>query len=249
MLPQHRRRGLGGLLVDGFLDWARERGAPYAVVTAFTANPAAIRLYERHGFGLHTPSRGAAPLERPEPRRHLVGQSGLDPLRHPWTHRRQVCDRAPAHVAGLVVRDVGLTRHPGAREREVEIAGAIAVRVDDLVTHAGHGQPVHPDLDTGLLERLADRADRWLLTRVDDPGHRSPRPVVAALDQEQFVAATDDRGDPRQPQQLMADSGAQLQDEVGDRHLVTLGGLRGRPHVGSARRSDRSRRLDCGSWS
>ena len=54
VLPQHRRRGLGGLLVDGFLDWARERGAPYAVVTAFTANPAAIRLYERHGFGSHT---------------------------------------------------------------------------------------------------------------------------------------------------------------------------------------------------
>ena len=36
------------------LDWARERGAPYAVVTAFTANPTAIRLYERHGFGSHT---------------------------------------------------------------------------------------------------------------------------------------------------------------------------------------------------
>jgi GNAT superfamily N-acetyltransferase len=54
VLPQHRGLGLGGLLVDAFLDWARERGAPYAVVTAFTANPTAIRLYERHGFGPHT---------------------------------------------------------------------------------------------------------------------------------------------------------------------------------------------------
>ena len=54
VLPQHRGLGLGGLLVDAFLDWARERAAPYAVVTAFTANPTAIRLYERHGFGSHS---------------------------------------------------------------------------------------------------------------------------------------------------------------------------------------------------
>ena len=54
VLPEHRGRGVGGLLVDTFLDWARERGAPYAVVTAFAANPTAIRLYEAHGFGDHT---------------------------------------------------------------------------------------------------------------------------------------------------------------------------------------------------
>jgi len=54
VLPEHRGRGLAGLLVDAFLEWARERGAPYAIVTAFAANPTAIRLYERHGFGPHT---------------------------------------------------------------------------------------------------------------------------------------------------------------------------------------------------
>src|SRR4051794_24314764 len=54
VLPAHRGLGIGGLLVDAFLDWARERGAPYAVVTAFAANPTAIALYERHGFGPHT---------------------------------------------------------------------------------------------------------------------------------------------------------------------------------------------------
>jgi len=54
VLPEHRGLGLGGRLVDAFLDWARERGAPYAVVTAFAANPTAIALYERHGFGSHT---------------------------------------------------------------------------------------------------------------------------------------------------------------------------------------------------
>ncbi len=54
VLPDHRGAGVGGLLVDAFLDWARERGAPYAVVTAFAANPGAVHLYERHGFGSHT---------------------------------------------------------------------------------------------------------------------------------------------------------------------------------------------------
>ena len=52
--PSHRGLGIGGLLVTSFLDWARERGAAYAVVTAFAANPTAIGLYERHGFGPHT---------------------------------------------------------------------------------------------------------------------------------------------------------------------------------------------------
>ncbi len=54
VLPGHRGAGVGGVLVEAFLDWARERGAPYVVVSAFAANPTAIRLYERHGFGSHT---------------------------------------------------------------------------------------------------------------------------------------------------------------------------------------------------
>jgi GNAT superfamily N-acetyltransferase len=54
VLPEHRGRGVGGLLVEAFLDWARERGARYAAVTAFAANPTAVRLYEKHGFGSHT---------------------------------------------------------------------------------------------------------------------------------------------------------------------------------------------------
>jgi GNAT superfamily N-acetyltransferase len=54
VLPAHRGAGVGGVLVDAFLGWARERGAPYAVVTAFAANPAAIHLYGRHGFAAHS---------------------------------------------------------------------------------------------------------------------------------------------------------------------------------------------------
>jgi len=45
---------VGALLVDEFLAWARERGAPHAVVTAFAANESAQRFYERQGFASHT---------------------------------------------------------------------------------------------------------------------------------------------------------------------------------------------------
>jgi GNAT superfamily N-acetyltransferase len=54
VLPEHRGSGVGALLVEEFFAWARERGAPYAVVTAFAQNPGAIRLYERHGFEPHS---------------------------------------------------------------------------------------------------------------------------------------------------------------------------------------------------
>jgi ribosomal protein S18 acetylase RimI-like enzyme len=48
--PDFRGNGVGGLLVDHFLDWARRQGARKASVTAFAANEGAQRLYRRHGF-------------------------------------------------------------------------------------------------------------------------------------------------------------------------------------------------------
>jgi GNAT superfamily N-acetyltransferase len=48
--PGHRGRGVGGLLVEHFLGWARERDARDASVTAFVANENAQRLYRRYGF-------------------------------------------------------------------------------------------------------------------------------------------------------------------------------------------------------
>ncbi len=48
--PSVRGRGIGGMLVEYFLAWARRRGAQHASVTAFAANQRAHRLYRRHGF-------------------------------------------------------------------------------------------------------------------------------------------------------------------------------------------------------
>jgi GNAT superfamily N-acetyltransferase len=48
--PDFRRSGVGSLLVRHFLTWAREGGAQQASVTAYAANDAAQRFYERHGF-------------------------------------------------------------------------------------------------------------------------------------------------------------------------------------------------------
>jgi ribosomal protein S18 acetylase RimI-like enzyme len=52
--PQFRGAGIGSLLVEAFLAWAAERGAVRASVTAYAANEAAIRFYERHGFAVRS---------------------------------------------------------------------------------------------------------------------------------------------------------------------------------------------------
>ena len=52
--PDHRSSGVGSLLVAAFRTWVREKGAPYAVVTAFAANPRALAFYQREGFVPHT---------------------------------------------------------------------------------------------------------------------------------------------------------------------------------------------------
>jgi GNAT superfamily N-acetyltransferase len=48
--PDSRSAGVGSLLIGHFFAWARERGARQASVTAYAANHAAQRFYERHGF-------------------------------------------------------------------------------------------------------------------------------------------------------------------------------------------------------
>jgi GNAT superfamily N-acetyltransferase len=48
--PAARGTGVGSLLVENFLAWARDHDAAQASVTAFAANGSAQRFYERHGF-------------------------------------------------------------------------------------------------------------------------------------------------------------------------------------------------------
>ncbi|MFG2127242.1 GNAT family N-acetyltransferase [Streptomyces sp. NPDC048751] len=48
--PEHRRARAGGRMVGEFLAWAKGRGAGHVEETAYTANPDAVRFYERHGF-------------------------------------------------------------------------------------------------------------------------------------------------------------------------------------------------------
>lgn len=51
--PAHRRARVGARLVEEFLAWARAQGAVQAEVNAYSANPDAVRFYERQGFGAH----------------------------------------------------------------------------------------------------------------------------------------------------------------------------------------------------
>jgi GNAT superfamily N-acetyltransferase len=60
VVPDLRRRGAAGLLVDAFLKWAQSSGADRAGVTAFATNERALSFYRRHGFAPRSVS-----LERP----------------------------------------------------------------------------------------------------------------------------------------------------------------------------------------
>jgi GNAT superfamily N-acetyltransferase len=56
--PSWRGRGVGEALARGFLEWAKERGAIWATVTAYAANAGARAFYERLGFASHTVTLG-----------------------------------------------------------------------------------------------------------------------------------------------------------------------------------------------
>jgi ribosomal protein S18 acetylase RimI-like enzyme len=45
-----RRQGVGAALVEASVAWARGRGARRVVLHVFLHNPAAIALYQKHGF-------------------------------------------------------------------------------------------------------------------------------------------------------------------------------------------------------
>ncbi len=46
----HRDAGVGGLLAETFISWARAQGCAEVHVDAYTANEGAQRFYGRHGF-------------------------------------------------------------------------------------------------------------------------------------------------------------------------------------------------------
>ena len=48
--PGFRRRGIGALLVQRAIDWARETGYSQPVLWVVDGNEDAERLYARHGF-------------------------------------------------------------------------------------------------------------------------------------------------------------------------------------------------------
>src|SRR5215213_10472793 len=137
--------------------------------------------------------------------RDLVGQGRLDAFGQERRHLGERVQGPPAHVDVLVVGHARLAGEPGAGEGEVEVDPEVAVRVGDLRTDTDRREPVHRDVDTGLLERLAPGGHPGLLARVDDAGHGGPLPVVGTPGEQHLVVAADDRGDGRQPQLAGAD--------------------------------------------
>jgi ribosomal protein S18 acetylase RimI-like enzyme len=59
--PEHRRRGLGTVVMRALLEWAAERGATTAYLQVRGDNPEAIAAYERLGFLTHHAYRYLTP--------------------------------------------------------------------------------------------------------------------------------------------------------------------------------------------
>jgi GNAT superfamily N-acetyltransferase len=61
VMPDHRGRGLGTVLLQAVIDDARAAGATYLDLTTTQADKSAIALYERFGFDCHE-GKGSGPL-------------------------------------------------------------------------------------------------------------------------------------------------------------------------------------------
>jgi N-acetylglutamate synthase len=59
--PEHRRQGLGSVVMATLLGWAAERGATTAYLQVRGDNPAALALYASLGFRTHHTYRYLAP--------------------------------------------------------------------------------------------------------------------------------------------------------------------------------------------
>ncbi|MDR2988818.1 MAG: GNAT family N-acetyltransferase [Nocardiopsaceae bacterium] len=61
VVPDHRGRGLGTILLQAVIDDARAVGATYLDLTTTQADKSAIALYEKFGFDCHE-GKGSGPL-------------------------------------------------------------------------------------------------------------------------------------------------------------------------------------------
>lgn len=63
VLPEHQGKGIGGRLVEAAIERARADSIRRLVLRVLSTNPAARRLYERHGFEVEGAYREAFLLE------------------------------------------------------------------------------------------------------------------------------------------------------------------------------------------
>jgi GNAT superfamily N-acetyltransferase len=65
--PEMRRRGVGGMLVDAVIDWARANGVTRLILDVVDTNESAIAFYMRKGF-----ERNGNVSTLPPPREHIT---------------------------------------------------------------------------------------------------------------------------------------------------------------------------------
>ena len=108
----------------------------------------------------------------------------------------------------------------------IQVVGHIAIRVPDRTVDGHTDQAVDLDDDAGFFEAFALGCRRNRFGRLHDPLHRSPGSVVRATHQQHLFGLVErpqnHGGDPRHPQRMIADFGAQREDEIWSRHETRL---------------------------
>jgi len=131
----------------------------------------------------------------------------------------QVIQREPPDGERLVVVHPRLAPEDTAAEAQVHELADVLVGVCDLPSRTHGHQPLDRDADTRLLLHFAHDGGRGLLARIRDAGDQRPLVVVGPLAQQHSALVVEDDGaDAREPEQLMADGGPQITDEVRGRH-------------------------------
>src|SRR5699024_8923290 len=125
----------------------------------------------------------------------------------------------PADLEGLLIPHRRLATGVPAPERQVQVLGAVAVRVTHLLAGEHADQRLYLGVHTGLLEDLAQQRGCRLLSRFQDAAdHRPPAGVGAATEQDAALGIEHHGTDPGEPEQVGADVAAQGGDELGDGH-------------------------------
>ncbi len=143
---------------------------------------------------------------RSEPRRGAAAERQFDPLSDSAAHVRQPVRSEPSDLERLVISGVGLLSvvRRAAPKRQLQVLGAIPVRMPYRRGDRDADQALRHHLDPGLLSDLPHDPRRWLFPWIENATEQRPFPGIRSHLQKDMVALVDNHSvDPRKPQQVI----------------------------------------------